>query len=75
MQVRSDPCRGDERSAARRLVVVAGSEVIHLQPQLTSHAQAIGDRLGRYEPEVLAAWRRHLRAYGAAFDAAAPAGM
>jgi hypothetical protein len=46
-----------------------------LQPQLTSHAQAIGDRLGRYEPEVLAAWRRHLRAYGAAFDAAAPAGM
>ena len=63
------------RSMIADYLVVAGSEVIHLQPQLTGHSQAIGDRLGRYDPEVLAAWRRHLRADGAAFDAAAAAGM
>jgi uncharacterized protein (DUF488 family) len=62
------------RSMIADYLVVAGSQVIHLQPQLTRHAQAIGERLGRYDPEVLATWRRHLRAGGAAFDAAAPAG-
>lgn len=63
------------RSMIADYLVVAGSEIVHLQPQPTRHVQAIGDRLGRYDPEVLAAWRRHLGAYGAAFDPAAPAGM
>jgi uncharacterized protein (DUF488 family) len=62
------------RSMIADYLVVAGSEVIHLQPQATRHVQAIGDRLGRYDPEVLAAWRRHLGACGAALGAAAPAG-
>jgi uncharacterized protein (DUF488 family) len=53
------------RSMIADYLVVAGSEVVHLQPQPTHHAQAIGDRLARYDPEVLAAWRRHLEARGA----------
>jgi len=37
-------------------VVYAGGEVVHLQPARTLHSAAIGDRLSRYAPEVLAAW-------------------
>ena len=48
------------RSMIADYLVVAGSEVVHLQPQRTSHAQVVGDRLPRYDPEVLAAWSRRL---------------
>ena len=48
------------RSMIADYLVFAGSEVVHLQPQPTPHAQAMGDRLQRYDPEVIAAWRRHL---------------
>jgi len=48
------------RSMIADYLVVAGSEVVHLQPHPTRHAQAIGDRLERYDPQVLASWRRHL---------------
>ncbi len=48
------------RSMIADYLVVGGSDVVHLQPRPTSHAQAMGDRLRRYHPEVLAAWRRHL---------------
>jgi uncharacterized protein (DUF488 family) len=50
------------RSMIADYLVVAGSEVVHLQPHPTRHAQAIGDRLERYDPGVLAAWRRNLEA-------------
>jgi uncharacterized protein (DUF488 family) len=48
------------RSMIADYLVFAGSEVVHLQPRPTPHAQVMGDRLRRYDPEVLAAWRRHL---------------
>lgn len=48
------------RSMIADYLVVAGSEVVHLQPRPTPHSQAMGDRLQRYDPEVIAAWRRHL---------------
>jgi uncharacterized protein (DUF488 family) len=51
------------RSMIADYLVVAGSEVVHLQPRPTPHAQAMGDRLRRYDPEVIAAWRRHLEAH------------
>jgi uncharacterized protein (DUF488 family) len=51
-------------------LVFAGSEVVYLQSKPTRHA--LSDRLGRYNPEVLASWHRHLGACGAASDAAAP---
>jgi uncharacterized protein (DUF488 family) len=47
------------RSMIADYLVATEAEVIHLQPRPTSHAQAMGDRLARYDPEVLAAWRRH----------------
>jgi len=52
------------RSMIADYLVVAGSEVVHLQPHPTRHTQAIGDRLERYDPAVLAAWGRHLEAQG-----------
>ncbi|HMK92537.1 MAG TPA: DUF488 domain-containing protein [Thermoleophilia bacterium] len=48
------------RSMVSDFVVYAGGDVVHLQPQRTSHQAAIGDRLDRYEPDVLAAWDRWL---------------
>ena len=48
------------RSMIADYLVVAGSEVVHLQPRPTPHVQAMGDRLRRYDPEVIAAWRQHL---------------
>jgi hypothetical protein len=48
------------RSMVSDFVVYAGGDVTHLQPERASHAQAIGDRLGRYDPAVLAAWDRSL---------------
>ncbi|HUK77559.1 MAG TPA: DUF488 family protein, partial [Thermoleophilia bacterium] len=44
------------RSMVADFVVYAGGEVVHLQPARTLHSAAIGDRLSRYAPEVLAAW-------------------
>jgi hypothetical protein len=41
-------------------VVYAGAEVVHLQPGRTAHSSVSGERLGRYAPEVLAAWDRYL---------------
>lgn len=61
------------RSMIADYLVFAGSEVIHLQPKPTRHA--LGDRLGRYDPEVPAAWHRHLGTHGAESDAAAPAAL
>jgi uncharacterized protein (DUF488 family) len=39
-------------------LVFGGSDAVHLQPQRARHSAVIGDRLARYEPAVLAAWRR-----------------
>ncbi len=48
------------RSMIADFVVYAGAEVVHLQPDRTPHSTVSGERLGRYAPEVLAAWNRHL---------------
>jgi len=48
------------RSMIADFVVYAGAEVVHLQPERTPHSAVSGERLGRYAPEVLAAWDRHL---------------
>ena len=48
------------RSMIADYLVFAGSQVVHLQPRPTDHASVMGDRLLRYDPEVLATWRRHL---------------
>ena len=52
------------RSMVADFVVYAGDEVIHLQPQRTAHGAVVGDRLARYDPEVLAAWDHYLAAFG-----------
>ena len=44
------------RSMVSDFVVYAGGEVVHLQPTPTLHSAAVGDRLARYAPAVLAAW-------------------
>jgi uncharacterized protein (DUF488 family) len=49
------------RSMIADYLVTAGAEVVHLQPRRTDHAQALGERLPRYAPSVLASWRLHLR--------------
>jgi hypothetical protein len=54
------------RSMIADFVVYGGGEVVHLQPQRTPHGTVSGERLGRYAPEVLAAWDRHLAGGGAA---------
>jgi uncharacterized protein (DUF488 family) len=48
------------RSMIADFVVYAGAEVVHLQPGRTAHSSVSGERLGRYAPEVLAAWDRYL---------------
>jgi uncharacterized protein (DUF488 family) len=65
------------RSMIADYLVVAGSEVVHLQPHPTPHAEVMGDRLRRYDPEVIAAWRQRLepgRAAGPAQDSAETGG-
>lgn len=47
------------RSMVADFLVFRGSNATHLQPQLKSHAEAIGNRLERYHPDVLAAWKHH----------------
>ncbi len=49
------------RSMIADYLVVAGSEVVHLQPRRTRHADVMGDRLRRYDAEVIAEWRAHLK--------------
>jgi uncharacterized protein (DUF488 family) len=45
------------RSMVADYLVVRGAEVVHLQPRRTRHAEVIGERLARYRPATLAAWR------------------
>ncbi len=52
------------RSMVADFIVYAGGEVVHLQPERTSHRAVAGERLARYAPEVLAAWDRRLAAGG-----------
>lgn len=40
-------------------LVQAGVQVVHLQPKRLDHATRRDARLARYDPEVLAVWRRH----------------
>jgi uncharacterized protein (DUF488 family) len=61
------------RSMVADYLVASGRDAEHLQPRRVRHSAVIGDRLGRYEPAVLEAWRRH-RA-DAAFEGGAAVGM
>ena len=61
------------RSMVADYLVVAGSDAVHLQPRRARHSEVIGDRLSRYEPDVLDAWRLHLG--GARFARGQAAGM
>lgn len=45
------------RSMIADFIVWAGSDIIHLQPKLTYHSKCIGNRLERYEPEVISSWK------------------
>ncbi len=53
------------RSMIADHLVTGGVAVVHLQPKRLDHAAALDDRLRRYDPEVLAVWRRHREARGA----------
>lgn len=44
------------RSMIADYLVWAGHDPYHLQPKLTRHADAIGNRLRRYDPVVVQAW-------------------
>ncbi len=48
------------RSMIADFLVYAGRDAVHLQPQRRAHSEVIGDRLSRYDPETLTAWRRRL---------------
>jgi uncharacterized protein (DUF488 family) len=48
------------RSMIADYLVTAGVEVVHLQPRRLVHAEVLAGRLPRYDPDVLAAWSRHL---------------
>jgi len=48
------------RSMIADYLVVAGAEVVHLQPRRLDHATVLAERLPRYHPDVIAAWRHHL---------------
>jgi uncharacterized protein (DUF488 family) len=63
------------RSMVADYLVVAGVDAVHLQPRRTRHGEVMGNRLQRYEPEVVAAWRRHLQRAPGGFGAAFAAGM
>jgi hypothetical protein len=63
------------RSMVSDYLVVAGANAVHLQPSRAVHDRVIGDRLERYDPSVLAAWRRHLGESRQGFHGAAAAGM
>ncbi len=48
------------RSMIADYLVTAGAQVVHLQPRRLDHAAVLAERLPRYHPDVIAAWRRHL---------------
>lgn len=47
------------RSMVADYLAFKGVEAIHLQPKVTPHSKALGNRLDRYEPEVRAKWSVH----------------
>ena len=63
------------RSMIADYLTSVGVDVVHLQPHRTLHAAVIGDRLERYEPAVLEAWRRHATGGPEGFGAVEAAGM
>jgi uncharacterized protein (DUF488 family) len=48
------------RSMIADYVVWKGRNITHLQPKLTSHKAVIGNRLERYDPRIIEAWRYHV---------------
>jgi hypothetical protein len=52
------------RSMIADFLVATGHDAVHLQPARVAHSEVIGDRLQRYDPEVLDVWRRHAAARG-----------
>lgn len=46
------------RSMIADYLAFRGVEAIHLQPKLTPHSKAIGNRLDRYHPDILKVWRK-----------------
>lgn len=44
------------RSMVADVLTWRGEEVIHLQPKLTSHRAALGNRIERYDPRIVARW-------------------
>lgn len=46
------------RSMVADYLATRGVEVVHLQPKLTPHSKAIGDRLLRYHGDVVRAWKK-----------------
>ncbi|MFA5203027.1 MAG: DUF488 domain-containing protein [Lentisphaeria bacterium] len=46
------------RSMVADYVVFRKHEVFHLQPKLSSHTKAIGNRLDRYDPRIIEAWNK-----------------
>lgn len=44
------------RSMVADYLCFRGGDATHLQPKLRAHSAALGNRLERYHPEVLAAW-------------------
>lgn len=63
------------RSMIADYLTSAGVDVVHLQPHRTLHGAVMGDRLERYEPAVLEAWRRHAAGGSEGFGGAEAAGM
>lgn len=45
------------RSMISDFVVFKGNDVIHLQPKKTMHSKVIGNRLQRYDGEIIERWR------------------
>ena len=48
------------RSMVADYVVYRGGDVLHLQPKLTSHKAAIGNRLERYDKDIIQVWKQCL---------------
>jgi uncharacterized protein (DUF488 family) len=45
------------RSMVADYLVWNGVEVFHLQPRLTSHSKVLGNRIERYDPEIIDVWK------------------
>jgi uncharacterized protein (DUF488 family) len=48
------------RSMVADYLIWRNTDVIHLQPKPKYHADVIGTRLDRYDPEIIQAWKAHL---------------